>query len=213
MLKREVIHADVVCVGAGVASLSAAIRFLKRCRADGGGRNRPTVLIVEKGKQAGSHALSGAVVNPEPVRRLLGPDEMASLPLEAVVHSESLYFLTGRGQIKLPFVPPPMSARGLPAASLSRLTARLAEICESLGGEIYTDIPAVELLQDESGRITGVRTGDKGSDRNGQPAAVPVSGCGCRGKGRAGFRRAVRQIPRESPAPSAPPVPGRQSDR
>ncbi len=169
MLKREVIHADVVCVGAGVASLSAAIRFLKRCRADGGGRNRPTVLIVEKGKQAGSHALSGAVVNPEPVRRLLGPDEMASLPLEAVVHRESLYFLTGRGQIKLPFVPPPMSARGLPAASLSRLTARLAEICESLGGEIYTDIPAVELLQDESGRITGVRTGDKGSDRNGQP--------------------------------------------
>ena len=169
MLKKEVIHADVVCVGAGVASLSTAIRLLKRSREAGSSRGKPSVLIVEKAKQAGSHVLSGAIINPEPFRRLLGPDEMASLPLDAVVRGESMYFLAGRGQIRLPFVPPPMSSRGMPTASLARLTARLAEICESLGGEIYTDVPAVDLLRNGSGRVTGIRTGDKGSDRNGLP--------------------------------------------
>lgn len=167
MLKRETIQADVVCAGAGIASLSTAIRFLKRCREAGG--KRPTVLIIEKGKWPGAHVLSGSIVNPEPLRRLLSAGEMASVPFESVVHDESMYFLTEKGRFRLPFVPPPMRSRGLPTAPLSRITARLAEICESLGGEVYTDYSAAELLQNETGRITGLRLGDKGADKNGNP--------------------------------------------
>ncbi|MGD9873299.1 MAG: 4Fe-4S dicluster domain-containing protein [Kiritimatiellia bacterium] len=169
MLKKEVIQADVVCVGAGVASISAAIRFLKRCKADPAGKKKPTVLIVEKGKRPGAHILSGSIIRMEPLQRLLSGEELASLPLESAVRSESLHFLTGKRHFKLLFVPPPMSSRGLPTASLSRVTARLAEICEALGGEIYADYSAAELLENETGFITGIRLGDKGSDKNGNP--------------------------------------------
>jgi electron-transferring-flavoprotein dehydrogenase len=63
---RESMEFDVVIVGAGPSGLAAAIR-LKQLNAD------LTVVVVEKGSEVGAHILSGAVIDPVSLDKLL-PD-------------------------------------------------------------------------------------------------------------------------------------------
>lgn len=156
---------DIVCVGAGVASLAATLRLLKRIRKASG--RRPHVVVLEKGAFVGAHVLSGAMIDPEPLSELLDENERRSMPVESVVGQDGICRLTPRHAFRLPWVPPPMRAKGFPLVSLTKFTQYLAKLCEAAGAEIYTGFAAVELLKD-SGRVVGVRVGDKGVDRNGQ---------------------------------------------
>jgi electron-transferring-flavoprotein dehydrogenase len=61
---REAMEFDVVIVGAGLAGLAAAIR-LKQISPD------ISVVVVEKGSEVGAHILSGAVIDPVGLDRLL----------------------------------------------------------------------------------------------------------------------------------------------
>ncbi len=166
---REVIETDILCVGAGVANLSATLRLLKWCRAATGEfQEPPTVLILEKGRRPGAHALSGAVLDPEPLGDLLTPEEIQALPVKSTVREEAFYYLAPRHALRVPWVPGPMRSKGFPMVSLSELTAYMAALCEQHGAEVYGDFPVVELLE-ENGRIVGARAGDKGLDREGKP--------------------------------------------
>src|SRR5947207_1224189 len=126
------------------------------------------VAVLDKGKQAGAHLLSGAVVNPRALRRLFkGRKRVDEMPFYGPVEHESVYFLTGKSAFRIP-TPPTMKNDGNYVASLSRLGRWLAEQAEAGGAMILPETAADKLLVAD-GRARGVRTGDKGRGRDGEP--------------------------------------------
>ena len=125
------------------------------------------VALVEKGKQPGSHLLSGAVVNPIGLKRLFGDRyRRDEYPSYGEVHGESVYVLSRRGAVRIP-PPPTMKNHGNLVFSLSRLGRWLAEHAEEGGAMILPETAAEKLLVSH-GRVVGARTGDKGRDRDGK---------------------------------------------
>jgi electron-transferring-flavoprotein dehydrogenase len=162
---RESMEFDVVIVGAGPAGLSAAIR-LKQINPD------LSVVVLEKGGEVGAHILSGAVVDPIGVDRLL-PDwrDEADHPFKTKVTKDVFLALGPAGSIRLPnfAMPPLMSNHGNYIVSLGNVCRWLAAKAEALGVEIYPGFAAAEVLYDDRGAVRGVATGDMGVEKNGGP--------------------------------------------
>ncbi len=175
---REAMEFDVVMVGAGPAGLSAAIR-LKQVSAD------ISVVVVEKGSEVGAHILSGAVIDPVGLDRLL-PDwrEDAEAPLKTKVRDERFCWLTQGAAIRIPnFTNPPlMSNHGCFIGSLGNVCKWLALKAEALGVEIYPGFAATEVLYGANGEVTGVATGDMGIGKDGKPKAGFTRGMELRAK-------------------------------
>ena len=111
---KKVIQTDILCVGAGIASLSTALALLRTLKAQGTA-TLPRVTIVEKGRSVGSHVLSGAVIDPSGFKGLLTDDEFAKMPVEARVSKESFHmFFDAKRSVQIPWVPPLMLAHGYP---------------------------------------------------------------------------------------------------
>jgi electron-transferring-flavoprotein dehydrogenase len=167
----ERIDVGVLIVGAGPAGLACAIRLGQLLEEAPEVRERlgdVPVAVLEKGKQAGSHLLSGAVVNPRALRRLFkGRKRIDEMPFYGPVEHESVYFLTKNNALRIP-APPTMKNEGNYVASLSRLGRWLAEQAEEAGAMLLPETAAEKLLVSD-GRARGVRTGDKGRGRDGQP--------------------------------------------
>ena len=166
----ERIEVGVLIVGAGPAGLACAIRFgqlLEEHPEVAEKLGDVPVALLEKGKQPGSHLLSGAVVNPRALRRLFGDRvRVEDIPSFGPVHGEAVYLLTRRAAIRIP-PPPPMRNHGNWIFSLSQLGRFLAEQAEESGATILAETAAEKLLV-QHGRVVGVRTGDKGRGREGQ---------------------------------------------
>jgi electron-transferring-flavoprotein dehydrogenase len=169
--QEERIEVGVLVVGAGPAGLACAIRLGQLLEGAPELRERlgeVPVAVLEKGKQAGSHLLSGAVVNPRALRRLFkGRKRIHELPFYGPVEHESVYFLTAKSAIRIP-TPPTMKNHGNFVASLSQLGRWLAGQAEEGGAMLLPETAAEKLLVAE-GRVRGVRTGDKGRRRDGEP--------------------------------------------
>jgi electron-transferring-flavoprotein dehydrogenase len=164
----ERIEVGVLIVGAGPAGLACAIRLgqLLEEHPDVAERlGEVPVALVEKGKQPGSHLLSGAVVNPRSLRRL--GFRIEDLPNYGPVEDERVYVLSKRNALRIP-PPPPMQNHGNWIFSLSQLARFLAERAEEGGTMILPETSAQKLLVSH-GRVVGVRTGDKGLNREGEP--------------------------------------------
>jgi electron-transferring-flavoprotein dehydrogenase len=166
----ERIEVGVLIVGAGPAGLACAIRLGQLLEDAPEVRERlgeVPVAVLEKGKQPGSHLLSGAVVNPRALRRLFkGHQRIDEMPFYGPVEHESVYFLTPRRALRIP-TPPTMKNDGNYVASLSQLGRWLAEQADEAGAMILPETSAVKLLAAD-GRVRGVRTGDKGRGREGE---------------------------------------------
>jgi electron-transferring-flavoprotein dehydrogenase len=164
------IEVGVLIVGAGPAGLACAIRLGQLLEDDPETAQRlgdVPVAVLEKGKQAGSHLLSGAVVNPRGLHRLFrGRKRIDEMPFYGEVAHESVYFLTPRHAFRIP-APPTMRNHGNYIASLSQLGRFLAAEAETGGATILPETSAVKLLVAD-GRVRGVRTGDRGRGRNGE---------------------------------------------
>jgi electron-transferring-flavoprotein dehydrogenase len=165
------IEVGILIVGAGPAGLACAIRLGQLLEEDPQLAERlgdVPVAVLEKGKQVGSHVLSGAVVNPRGLRRLFrNRVRVEEMPFFGAVEHETVYFLTRRSAIPIP-TPPTMGNDGNYVASLSQLSRWLAEQAEAGGATILTETAADKLLI-EGGHVRGVRTGDKGLGRDGKP--------------------------------------------
>jgi electron-transferring-flavoprotein dehydrogenase len=166
----ERIDVGVLIVGAGPAGLACAIRLGQLLEAEpalGERLGDAPFAVLEKGKQVGSHLLSGAVVNPRSLRTLFGERKrLSDMPFYGEVRSESVYYLTPNQSLRIP-APPTMKNHHNYVGSLSRLGRWLAEEAEAVGATLLPETSAVKLLV-EHGRVRGVRTGDRGRGRNGE---------------------------------------------
>ena len=166
MTERETMEFDVVIVGAGPAGLAAAIR-LKQLAAETG--KDVSVVVLEKGSQVGAHILSGAVIDPVALDRLLPQWREQDSPLQTQVSEDRFYYLTENSGIGFPsfLMPPLMSNHGCYIGSLGSLCRWLGEQAEALGVEIYPGISVTDAMFGPNGEVEGVITGDMGVARDG----------------------------------------------
>jgi electron-transferring-flavoprotein dehydrogenase len=197
--ERETLEMDVLLVGAGPANLACALQLSKLIAAhnevakQSGAKTLDEISIgvIEKASEIGAHQLSGAVLDPISLRELIPDFASEGAPLEAPVGEEHVYFLSGRGKIPMPILPPPLRNHGNYVVSLNKLVRWLGEKCEAAGVNIFPEFPGAEMLY-EGDAVIGVRTGDKGVDKTGKAkpnfepgvdiaARVTVLGEGVRG--------------------------------
>ena len=180
-MERETLDFDVVFVGAGPANLSGALH-LARLVKQNPELGDIEIAVIEKGAAVGAHILSGAVMDPKALKELMPDFVEQGAPLESPVTEDYFLYLTPKHAIRSPITPPPLKNHGYYVVSLNRLTAWLGEKCEEAGVNIFPEFPGADLLFDENDRVTGVRTGDKGIDKEGKPRANFEPGVDLRAK-------------------------------
>jgi electron-transferring-flavoprotein dehydrogenase len=164
----ERIEVGVAIVGGGQAGLACAIRLMALLEDDPELTERlgeVPVAVLEKGKVAGAHQLSGGVMNPAAIRELFPEDD--SWPHYGQVEGESVRFMLNKKRsVPLWPVPPPFRNHGNYVVAVAELNRWLAEKAEEAGAYILSETAAQKLLV-EDGVVRGVRTGDKGRDKDG----------------------------------------------
>ncbi|HKF97125.1 MAG TPA: electron transfer flavoprotein-ubiquinone oxidoreductase [Steroidobacteraceae bacterium] len=172
--ERDVMEYDVVIVGAGPAGLACAIR-LKQLKP------AMSVCVLEKGSAVGAHSLSGAVLEPGPLEQLL-PEWSREYPgMKVPATEDDFRIFTQKGSFKpvpdwlVRLLPramtysTPFNNHGNYIISLGQLTPWLASKAESLGVEVFPGFAAAAPVFADGGALKGVRIGDMGLDRNGEP--------------------------------------------
>src|SRR6266550_5780386 len=180
-MERESLEMDVVFVGAGPANLSSALHLSRLVAAhntavesgerEGKSLGEIQIAVIEKGSSVGAHILSGAVMDPRGLAELMPDFVEQGAPLESPVKEDHFLYLTPKHAIRSPINPPPLNNHGYYIVSLNRLTAWLGEKCEEAGVNIFPEFPGAEVLYDENDAVVGVRTGDKGIDKEGKAKA------------------------------------------
>ncbi len=185
-MERESLEMDVVFVGAGPANLSGALHLARLVKEhneavasgkrEGKSLGELEIGVIEKGSSVGSHILSGAVMDPRALRELIPDFLEQGAPFESPVKEDEFLYLTRMRSIRSPITPPPLKNHGYYIVSLNKLVAWLGEQCEAAGVNIFPEFPGAEMLYDDSDRVIGVRTGDKGINKEGQRKSNYVPG-------------------------------------
>ena len=171
-MSRETLEVDILIVGGGPAGMSAALRLAQLQKQHGG--EPLAIAVLEKSREAAAHMLSGAVLDPSTLRDLIPDFEQKGAPLAVPVHADHVYFLTSRGKVAFPVIPPPLRNHGNFLISLNIFVRWLAQQVEAEGIDVFTGFAGQDVLMDGE-RVLGVRTGDRGVGRHGdhKPAFEP----------------------------------------
>ncbi|HUU49398.1 MAG TPA: electron transfer flavoprotein-ubiquinone oxidoreductase [Nitrospinota bacterium] len=187
--KRDILEVDVLFVGAGPANLAGALHLSNLIKKQGLGEI--SIAILEKGKEVGSHIISGCILDTSTLEELIPDYQGENPPLGQKVEKDSLFFFTEKGKIEIPFIPKLLNNHGCYIISLRKFVQWLAKSVEARGVDIFCEFPGSELLF-KNDRTIGIRTGDKGLDKSGNQknnyepgadilASITVLGEGSRG--------------------------------
>jgi electron-transferring-flavoprotein dehydrogenase len=171
----ERIDVGVAIVGGGTAGLACANRLLQLLADDEAMMERlgeVPVAVIEKAKTCGAHNLSGAVVRPGPLQELFPDLSREDWRKERFafgeVTKEAVYLLpNGRAKLRIP-TPPPFKNHGNEVISVSALARYQQRLVEDAGAYVLTETSASQLIVDD-GRVRGIRSGDKGRGKDGEP--------------------------------------------
>src|SRR5438270_2910498 len=194
----ELIEVGVAIVGGGTAGLACANRLLQLLGDDPELMEKlgeVPVAVIEKAKTCGGHNLSGAVMRPEPLQELFPDMSREDWRKEhfafGEVKKEAVDMLpNGKAKLRIP-PPPPFKNHGNEVVSVSALARYQQRQAEEGGAYVLTETSATQLIV-EDGHVVGVRSGDKGRGKDGEPlrnfepgtdikARVTVLGEGCWG--------------------------------
>jgi len=171
----ELIEVGVAIVGGGTAGLACANRLLQLLGDDAETMERlgeVPVAVIEKAKTCGGHNLSGAVMRPGPLQELfpdLTREQWRGLGFAfGEVTKEAVYLTpTSKRSLRIP-TPPPFKNHGNEVISVSALARYQQQQAEEGGAYILTETSATQLVV-QDGRVVGVRSGDKGRGKDGEP--------------------------------------------
>ncbi len=171
-VEHPLMEADVTIVGGGPAGLACALKLSQLIDAHNAAHpealiSKENIYVLEKARALGQHSLSGALLDPRSMDELL-PGWKAEAPIESEVSREAVYFFTRKSKFKAPITPPPLRDHGNYVISLNRFVKWLGSKVEETGITIFAGFAGSELLI-EHGKLAGVRTDDKGLDRQNQP--------------------------------------------
>jgi electron-transferring-flavoprotein dehydrogenase len=166
MPERETLDVDVLFVGAGPASLAGALH-LTRLFQKAPLPEPISIALIEKGSEIGALGFSGAVMDPIGLRELMPDFLEQGAPVECEVTRDELLYFSDKRAWRFPWTPPPFRNHGNHIVSLSKLVRWLGTQVEGAGVDCFPGFAGAELLY-EGDRVVGVRTGDKGIDKQGK---------------------------------------------
>jgi electron-transferring-flavoprotein dehydrogenase len=169
------IEIGVAIVGGGAAGLACANRLLQLLANDSETMEKlgeVPVAVIEKAKTCGGHNLSGAVMRPGPLQELFPDLSREQWRREGFgfgeVEKEAVYLLpNGKRKLRIP-PPPPQRNHGNEVISVSALCRYMQAQAEEAGAYLLTETAATQLIV-EDGAVVGVRSGDKGRGKDGEP--------------------------------------------
>jgi electron-transferring-flavoprotein dehydrogenase len=171
----ELIEVGVAIVGGGTAGLACANRLLQLLGDDPELMEKlgeVPVAVVEKAKTCGGHNLSGAVMRPGPLQELFPDLRREDWRKERFafgeVKKEAVYMLpNGKAKLRIP-TPPNFKNHGNEVISVAALARYQQRMAEEAGAYVLTETAATQLIVD-NGAVVGVRSGDKGRGKDGEP--------------------------------------------